>query len=47
MVYYPHTGEMWPENYKPSPVILVKRVKALQGEPYWHKETLERIGKTM
>lgn len=45
MVYFPHRGEEeWPKNYKPSPVLLVQRVKHLKGEPWWHKLTCERIG---
>ncbi len=38
-------GEEWPEDYTPSPVFLVKKVKHLWGQPYWHKETCERIGR--
>ncbi len=43
-VYFPHKGEEWPEEYTPSPVLLVKKVRRLRGEPYWHKETCERFG---
>ena len=45
MIYYPHKGEEpWPENFQPSPVFLVERVKTLKGEPWWHKMDCERIG---
>lgn len=45
MIYYPHKGEEpWPKDYQPSPVLLVKRVKNLKGEPWWHKMDCERIG---
>ena len=36
MTYYPHKGEEpWPDNYEPSPVLLVTRVKPLKGEPWY------------
>ena len=45
MVYFPHKGqEPWPQDYQASPVLLVKRVKSLKGEPWWHKQDCERIG---
>ena len=45
MVYYPHKDEEpWPEDYEPSPVLLVKRMKELKGEPWWHKMACEKIG---
>lgn len=45
MTYFPHKGEEpWPKDYEPSPVLLVKRVKTLRGEPWWHKNDCERIG---
>jgi len=45
MIYYPHKGEEpWPEDYEPSPVLLVKRVLTLKGQPWWHKMDCERIG---
>lgn len=45
MVYFPHKGEQpWPQDYQPSPVFLVKRVKDLRGVPWWHKQDCERIG---
>jgi hypothetical protein len=45
VVYFPHKGDDFVErskNYKASPVLLVKRLKPLAGQPYWHKETCER-----
>ncbi len=45
MMYYPYKGEVLPEKFEASPVLLVKRVKSLKGQPYWHKETCERLGK--
>ena len=45
MTYFPHKGEApWPDDYEPSPVLLVKRVKQLGGQPWWHKMDCERIG---
>lgn len=45
MTYFPHKGEEpWPKDYEASPVLLVKRVKKLKGEPWWHKMDCERIG---
>ena len=48
MVYYPHKGEEpWEkrlEDFVPSPVLLVERIKPLKGEPWWHKMDCERIG---
>lgn len=45
MTYFPHKGEApWPEDYQPSPVLIVKRVKSLRGQPWWHKMDCERIG---
>ena len=45
MTYFPHKNEEpWPKDYEPSPVLLVKRVKHLRGEPWWHKMDCERIG---
>lgn len=45
MTYFPHKGEVaWPDDYQPSPVLLVKRVKELRGQPWWHKMDCERIG---
>ena len=45
MAYYPHKGDDFEERsreYKPSPVLLVKRVRTLKGQPYYHKEMCER-----
>ena len=45
VVYYPHKGDDFEErsrDYKPSPVLLVKRVKTLKGQPYYHKEMCDR-----
>jgi len=44
MTYFPHKGETWPEDYEPSPVLIVTRVKDIKGQPWWHKMDLERIG---
>lgn len=47
VVYYPHMGDDFEErsqNYKPSPVLLIKRVKTLKGQPYYHKDMCERLG---
>ena len=46
MTYFLHRGEDLSEwkNLKPSPVLLVERVKPLRDEPWWHKETCERFG---
>ena len=44
MVYYPHKGEEIATDYKPSPVLLVKRVKPLAFQPFWHKEACEKLG---
>lgn len=45
MVYFPHKNqEPWPQDYEPSPVLVVKRIKTLSGEPWWHKMDCERIG---
>jgi len=45
LTYFPHKGEeAWPDDYEPSPVLLVKRVKELRGQPWWHKMDCERIG---
>ena len=45
VAYYPHKGDDFEERsreYKPSPVLLVKRVRTLKGQPYYHKEMCER-----
>ena len=45
MVYYPHKGDDFGERsreYRPSPVLLVKRVKTLKGQPYYHKQMCEK-----
>jgi len=47
VAYYPHKGDDFEERsreYKPSPVLLVKRVRTLKGQPYYHKEMCERLG---
>ena len=44
MEYYPHKGEELPADYSPSPVLLVKRVRSFATQPYWHKNTLDRLG---
>jgi len=41
--YYPYTGEEMPDS-PPSPVLMVTKVKSLQGEPYWVKDYCEQIG---
>ena len=41
--YYPHVGEEIPHE-PPSPVLMVKRVKTLVGEPYWIKDYCEQLG---
>jgi len=43
VTYYPHAGEEIPKE-PPSPVLMVKKVKHLHGEPYWNKNYLEQIG---
>ena len=37
-------GEVLDPDYKPSPVFLVRRVKKLSGVPYYHRETLGKLG---
>ena len=47
MIYFPHKGEDFhkkSKEYQPAKVLLVKQIKTLRGQPYWHKETLERMG---
>jgi len=52
MHYYPHKGEentgLWAERnkegYEPPIVLLVERTKNLKGQPWYHKEILERLG---
>jgi len=46
MEYWPHKGEEWPqEDMENAPlVLLVEKAKSEQGEPWWHKETLEQLG---
>jgi len=41
--YYPHEGEELPSD-PPSPVLMVKRVKSLYGEPWFNKNYLQQIG---
>jgi len=41
--YYPHAGEEIPQE-PPSPVLMVKRMKTLVGEPYWIKDYCEQLG---
>ena len=41
--YYPHSGEQIPE-IKPSPVLMVKRIKSLSGEPWFNKEYCLQLG---
>jgi len=41
--YYPHTGEVMPED-RPSPVLMVTKVKSKRGEPYWVKAYMDQIG---
>ena len=36
MTYFPHKGEEpWPENYEPSPVLIVKRIATLKEQPWF------------
>ena len=36
MTYFPHKGEEpWPEDYEPSPVLLVKRIATLREQPWF------------
>merc|ERR1719481_936053 len=41
--YYPHAGEEIPDT-PPSPVLMVKRIKSLCGEPWFNKSYLNQIG---
>eukprot|EP00088_Acartia_fossae_P037051 TRINITY_DN38242_c0_g1_i1.p1 TRINITY_DN38242_c0_g1~~TRINITY_DN38242_c0_g1_i1.p1 ORF type:complete len:305 (+),score=78.37 TRINITY_DN38242_c0_g1_i1:28-942(+) len=41
--YYPHGGEEIPD-ITPAKVIMVKRVKALYGEPWYNKNYCEQLG---
>ena len=50
--YYPHAGEMnegaWKQkqdpNWQPPLVLIVQLAEKAVGEPYWHKEVLEKLG---
>lgn len=52
MQYYPHKGEentgLWAERskdgYVPPSVLIVERTKTTRGQPWYHKEILERLG---
>jgi len=48
MEYHPHVGEReeWPEQWRREPplVLLAEQVASAKGEPYWHKEALEKLG---
>ena len=52
MKYFPHKDEwktgLWAEkakgNFDPPLVLLVERTQSLWGQPWYHKEILERIG---
>lgn len=41
--YYPHSGEEIPEA-KPSPVLMVKKLKRLNGEPWFNKDYCTQLG---
>jgi len=43
VTYYPHAGEEIPQD-PPSPVLMVEKIKNLQGEPYWLKDYCEQLG---
>lgn len=42
--YYPHAGEEIPQD-PPAPVLMVKKMKQLTGEPYWIKDYADQLGK--
>ena len=41
--YFPHAGEELP-NEPPSPVLMVEKLKAEKGQPYWIKDYLQQVG---
>ena len=41
--YFPHKGEEIP-TAPASPILLVKRVKTFKCQPWWHRETMDRLG---
>ncbi|XP_059091820.1 uncharacterized protein LOC131887275 [Tigriopus californicus] len=45
ITYWPHKGQVMAEEFQdPSPILLVKRVRTLICQPYYHKEACERLG---
>jgi len=44
--YHPHVGEKeeWEANYEPPLVLLAEIIASSNGEPYWHKMALEKLG---
>jgi len=43
VVYYPHAGEQIPDE-NPSPVLMVEKMQASKGQPYFIKDYLIQIG---
>ena len=36
LTYFPHKGEeAWPDDYEPSPVLIVKRIATLKEQPWF------------
>jgi len=42
--YYPNDATDMDMDNTPSPVLMIRRVKPLKGEPYWNKHYCEQVG---